>query len=74
MVAIEHESQNPDFWNDNRRAKEKQSQVAAAKQDIATQTALDEKLGDLKASAEILDAEEDALHAGRAGQGQGRAA
>jgi peptide chain release factor 2 len=60
VSVIEHESQNPDFWNDNRKAKQKQSQLSAAKQDLATYKDLESRLGDLRASAEILDAEEDA--------------
>ncbi len=60
VKQIEHEMQDAGFWADNRAAKEKQSRVSAAKIDLADYQALEKILGDLKASAEILDMEEDA--------------
>ncbi len=60
VSRIEHESQNPDFWNDNRAAKAKQSEMSAAKRDIETHKALQGAVDDLRASAELLDLEDDA--------------
>jgi peptide chain release factor 2 len=57
---IEHESQAPDFWADNRAAKAKQSQMAAAKKDLQTWQQLDGGLGDLQANAELQAGEDDA--------------
>jgi peptide chain release factor 2 len=60
VSQIEHESQNPDFWSDNRAAKQKQSRMASAKQDLADWKRLESAMGDIQASAEILESEEDA--------------
>jgi peptide chain release factor 2 len=60
VSQIEHESQNPDFWNDNRAAKQKQSRLASAKIDLTTWSNLEKTLGNLQASAEILESEDDA--------------
>jgi peptide chain release factor 2 len=60
VSQIEHESQNPDFWNDNRAAKAKQSRLAAAKADLGSWKSLEGMLGNVQACAEILEAEDDA--------------
>jgi peptide chain release factor 2 len=59
IARIEHESQDPDFWNDNRAAKAKQSEMAAAKKDLEVWTALKGASDDLEATAELLAEAED---------------
>jgi len=45
VERIEHESQDPAFWNDNRAAKKKQTELSTAKDDLATYRSLEKGLG-----------------------------
>jgi peptide chain release factor 2 len=56
---IEHESQDPNFWNDNRAAKAKQSEMSSAKKDLGVWQQLEGGLGDLQANAELQGLEDD---------------
>ncbi len=59
IQRIEHESQAPDFWADNRAAKAKQSEMSAAKKDLGVWGQLEGGLGDLQANAELQALEDD---------------
>ncbi len=59
IARIEHESQAPDFWSDNRAAKQKQSEMSAAKKDLEAWSQLSGALADLEANAELLGEEDD---------------
>jgi peptide chain release factor 2 len=64
VARIEHESQAPDFWSDNRAAKQKQTEMSAAKRDLETWAAIGGAVADLEASAELLaEAADPALEA-----------
>ncbi len=59
MARLEHEAQQPDYWSDNRVAKEKNTALAAARADLAAYAGLTAAWGDLQASAELLEGGED---------------
>ncbi|MGH7441328.1 MAG: peptide chain release factor 2, partial [bacterium] len=54
IARLEYEVQQPDFWNDNRAAKAKNSALSAAKKDLETYQKLRTGLDDLEVNAELL--------------------
>ncbi len=58
-ARIESEALEPNFWNDQKLAREKQESMARAKRDVQTWMALDKTLADMQASAELLAEDED---------------
>jgi peptide chain release factor 2 len=59
IARIEHEAAQPDFWGDNRLAKQKTGEMTAAKRDLERWASVSQALGDLQANAELQDMEAD---------------
>jgi peptide chain release factor 2 len=55
IARVEHESTQDGFWNDNRAAKAKTTEMTAAKRDLESWDSVKGALGDLEASAELLE-------------------
>ena len=58
-MRLEHESQDPEFWNDNRKAKKLQEELSAAKRDLGNWGKLKVFIDDLDTSMELLKEGED---------------
>jgi len=56
---IEHEQAQDGFWNDNRVAQQKAAEMSGAKRDLEVWAALSGGLGDLEATAELLELGQD---------------